>query len=323
MNIIELATQRLQELSRTGIQLPVPHPDGHPPSGRIGTVPHTQVLGGDDQNLSNEQMQRQEFVGSNGQPQMDSISHTIRDRSNGRHSESVTLDLDLLEEAGVLASTKVRSTIAEEFRHIKRPLLDNVRKGRSSQNGRPALIMVTSALPGEGKTFFALNLAVSMAIEIDTSVLLVDGDVVRCNLMRSLGLQARKGLLDVLTNPSLDVADVMLKTNIPRLSLLPAGTSNMRSTEILASEAMSNFLEELANRYKDRVVIFDSTPLLLTSEAKVLAAKMGQVLVVVEESRTSYADLQKAFAAVESCPTVMSVLNKDRNTTSNYASYYA
>lgn len=313
MNIIELATQRLQELSKTGVELPASQLDGHHSGSRMGTVPH----------LSAAQGPSWEAGDSNGRPQAEPVLRPSRLNSSGRHSETVSLDLDHLEETGVLASTRVRSTIAEEFRHIKRPLLDNVRKGRSNQNNRPSLIMVTSALPGEGKTFFALNLAVSMAIEIDTSVLLVDGDVVRCNLMRSLGLQARKGLLDVLTNPGLDVADVMLKTNIPRLSLLPAGTSNVRSTEILASDAMNNFLEELANRYKDRVVVFDSTPLLLTSEAKVLAAKMGQVLVVVEEARTSYSDIQKAFAAVENCPAVMSVLNKDRNSASNYASYYA
>lgn len=317
MNIIELASQRLQELSKTGIEMPgsqqSPQQESHHAASRMGTVPHSPT----------PFRQPQETATGSARLQESAASQAFHPGAPARRSEVVSLDLDHLEETGVLASTRVRSTIAEEFRHIKRPLLDNVRKGRGNKNSHSSLIMVTSALPGEGKTFFALNLAVSMAIEIDTSVLLVDGDVVRCNLMRSLGLSARKGLLDVLTTPGMDVADVMLKTNIPRLSLLPAGTSNVRSTEILASDAMNNFLDELANRYKDRVVVFDSTPLLLTSEAKVLASKMGQVLVVVEEARTSHADIQKAFAAVEGCSNVMSVLNKDRNAASNYASYYA
>lgn len=317
MNIIELASQRLQELSRTGIEMPASPPGAHqetPPVGsRMGTVPHLPTAFKPAQETPSAPSRHQESPASQPTPI----------NASGRRSELVSLDLDHLEASGVLASTRVRSSIAEEFRHIKRPILDNVRKGRGHQNSRSSLIMVTSALPGEGKTFFALNLAVSMAIEIDTSVLLVDGDVVRSNLMRSLGLNTRKGLLDVLTTPGLDMSDVMLKTNIPRLSLLPAGTSNIRSTEILASDAMNNFLDDLANRYKDRVVVFDSTPLLLTSEAKVLASRMGQVLMVVEEARTRQADIQKAFAAVEGCPNVMSVLNKDRNAVSNYASYYA
>jgi receptor protein-tyrosine kinase len=140
--------------------------------------------------------------------------------------------------------------------------------------------------------------------------------------MRTLGLQPRRGLLDVLTNPQLDFSEVLLRTNIPKLSLLPAGTCSVHSTELLASDAMDRLLGELASRYSDRVVIFDTTPLLLTSEAKVLASRMGQVVVVVEESGTPYQALQEAFAAVDHCPVVMSILNKDRKSGPDYGSYY-
>jgi receptor protein-tyrosine kinase len=129
-------------------------------------------------------------------------------------------------------------------------------------------------------------------------------------------------LLDLLTDPALELSDVLLRTNLPRLSILPAGTCNVRSTELLASEAMDTLLGELASRYPDRVVIFDATPLLLTSEAKVLASHMGQIVVVVEESKTPYATLQQAFATVEQCPIVMSVLNKGQKARPDYGSYY-
>jgi len=183
---------------------------------------------------------------------------------------------------------------------------------------------VTSALPREGKTFCAINLALSMAMEVDTSVLLVDADVVRPAVLDRLGLPPTRGLMDVLTDPSLDLADVMLRTNIPKLSLLPAGTRNERSTELLGSEAMERLLVDLSNRYADRVVIFDAPPLLLTSEAKVLAERLGQVVVVVEAGNTPRAAVNEAFAAVAQCANVVTVLNRcaEPVSDSRYGYYY-
>lgn len=219
------------------------------------------------------------------------------------------LDLARLERAGYLVPTQTRSALAEEFRCIKRPLLKNARSPDSAAK-RLSLIMVTSAFPRDGKTFCAINLAMSMATEIDTSVLLVDADVLRGELLQRLGIEAKKGLLDVLADPSLDLAKVVLKTNVPKLSILPAGTRSHMSTELLASEAMESLLVSLAARYPDRVVIFDSPPLLVTNEAKVLAGRIGQVVLVVAASATPRSAVAQAFAAVEQCPVVMSVLNK-------------
>lgn len=312
MNIIELATQRLQELAQTGILLPSSISQENGDAQRIGTLP----------NISHD-IVRPSAGKVNGHEEVPIVDVKVGDyRQSIRRSETVNLNVERLEESGILVSTRSRSTMAEEFRHIKRPLLANVGKGNRALGDRSSLIMVTSALPGEGKTFCSINLAMSMAIEVDVSVLLVDADVVRCNLMRSLGLPPRKGLLDLLTDPALALSDVLLRTNLPRLSILPAGTCNVRSTELLASEAMDRLLGELASRYPDRVVIFDATPLLLTSEAKVLAAHMGQIVVVVEESKTPYATLQQAFAMVEQCPIVMSVLNKGQKARPDYGSYY-
>jgi receptor protein-tyrosine kinase len=223
---------------------------------------------------------------------------------------AVAIDLARLARQGYLAPDLVRSDLALEFRYIKRPLLSNAADRDKEGCSRNALIMVTSALPGEGKTFCAVNLAMSMAMEVDTSVLLVDADVIRPSVLDRLGLPPARGFLDVLTTDKLDLADVILRTNVPKLSILPAGTAHAMSTELLASGAMDRMLIELATRYPDRVVILDAPPLLLTTESRVLASRVGQVVVVVDSENTTTGKVAQAFAAVEECPLVMSVLNK-------------
>lgn len=226
-----------------------------------------------------------------------------------RRAESVSLDLDGLAREGYLVPSMVRSELAMAFRQIKRPLLRNAAR-KDDAAARNALIMITSALPGEGKTFCSINLAMSIAMEVDTSVLLVDADVVRPTIMERLALPPAPGFLDVLTDDRRDLGDVILRTNVPKLSILPAGTRNAMATELLASDAMDRLLTELATRYPDRVVILDAPPLLITSEARVLASRVGQVVVVVDSSSTAEAQVSKTFAALEHCPLVMSVLNK-------------
>jgi receptor protein-tyrosine kinase len=220
-----------------------------------------------------------------------------------------------LEQSSHLTPTQARTILAEEFRHIKRPLLKNAHS-EDAIAGRLALIMVTSAMPGDGKTFCSINLAMSMAAEVDMSVLLVDGDVVRPDeVLRRLGLRAERGLLDLLTDENLKLSEVVLQTNVPKLLLLPTGKRNELSTELLASEAMDKLLMSLATEYPDLVVIFDSPPLLVTNEAKVLASRVGQVVMVVDGSSETPSVVAQAFAAVEQCPIVMSVLNKAPGTT--------
>jgi receptor protein-tyrosine kinase len=216
-----------------------------------------------------------------------------------------------------------RSVIAEEFRHIKRPLLANAFGGDPEGLGQNRnLIMVTSAFPGEGKTFCAINLAMSMAAEMDFKVLLVDADVARPSVFKYLGLREERGLLDVLRDKGLDLAEVLLRTNFEKLTLLPAGRSVRHATELLASDAMNQLLAELASRYSDRVIIFDSPPLLPTSEARVLANHMGQVVMVVEADKTPTAAIKEAATLVEdACDIVMLLLNKT-NVSQSAAGYY-
>jgi receptor protein-tyrosine kinase len=160
----------------------------------------------------------------------------------------------------------------------------------------------------------------SIAMELDNTVLLVDADVANPSILEVLGLPQAPGLLDVLTDPTRDLSSVMLRTNVDKLSVLPAGTRHERATELLASEAMTQLVNEMASRYPDRIIVFDSPPLLLTTESTVLAAHMGQIIVVVEADRTASHTVKQALATVEKCPLVMTVLNKAR--ASDIGAYY-
>ena len=181
------------------------------------------------------------------------------------------------------------------------------------------LIMITSAVAGEGKSFTAVNLALSIATELDHTVMLVDADVASPSVSRMLGLVSASeptygpGLLDVLDGRA-EMSNVLLKTNIDKLTVLPSGTQHARATELLASDAMTRLLDEMARRYPDRIIIFDSPPLLLTTEARVLATHMGQVVVIVHAEKTLQSDVQTALATIESCPVRLLLLNRTQAT---------
>lgn len=225
----------------------------------------------------------------------------------------VELDLARMRDQGMVTAAGGRTNLLEEFRIIKRPLLKRA-FGERKPNANPAnLIMVTSSLPGEGKTYSSINLAMSIAMELDHTVLLVDADVARPSVMRTLGLPAQRGLMDILLDDSLDLADVLLRTNVDTLAILPAGTSTPRATELLASSAMAKMLNELAHRYPDRVIIFDSPPLLLTSESRELASHMGQIVVVVEAQTTTQHAVKEALSRLEGFDNVNLVYNKTRD----------
>ena len=226
--------------------------------------------------------------------------------------QAVELDLAAMREAGLVTAASGRTSLLEDFRVIKRPLLQ--RAFSQAQGTRPNnLIMITSSLPGEGKTYCAINLAMSIAMELDHTVLLVDADVARPSVLRTLGLPAQRGLMDILVDDKLDLADVMLRTNVDTLSILPAGTSTPRATELLASSTMSNLVNEIAHRYPDRVIIFDSPPLLLTSESRVLASHMGQIVMVVEAQGTTQQAVKESLRQLEGCSNVNLIYNKARD----------
>lgn len=298
MNTIEQAARRLDQLRRAGVP--------------IATTTEPEAQRGLDANAhpspapsSMGAAQQSDSASKQGATK----SPTFPD-STGKRSREVSLDLQRMQRAGLLVPGQPRSQLEEEFRIIKRPLLENVRSEGPMRPHRANLIMVTSAQAGEGKTQTALNLATSIAMELDHTVLLVEADVLRPSALARMGVQANKGLLDLLASPSTELPDVLLKTSIPKLTLLPAGTASSRSTELLASAAMDKLLEELATKYTDRIIIFDTPPLLSTTESRVLASHMGQVIMVSEANRTPVDMIKRAYATIENHPLVLGVLNK-------------
>ncbi|PHV04495.1 chromosome partitioning ATPase [Janthinobacterium sp. BJB412] len=229
-----------------------------------------------------------------------------------RRTREVELDLVRMQERGLITVAGGRTLQVEDFRVIKRPILKKAFPGGTAV--LPSnLVMITSALAGEGKTYCSINLAMSIAMELDHTVLLIDADVARPSVLKALGLPPQPGLMDLLLDDSLDLADVMLRTNVNTLSILPAGTANLRATELLASQSMKTLVLEIAQRYPDRIIIFDSPPLLLTSEARVLAGHMGQIVMVVESQRTTQHAVMDGLRRLDGCDNVSLIYNKSRD----------
>ena len=184
--------------------------------------------------------------------------------------------------------------------------------------------MISSALAGEGKSFCSVNLAMSIASEMDHRVLLIDADVAKPSIPKLLGFKNRAGLMDILLGKSNNVADVLIKTNVEKLSLISVGTSHAHATELLASQTMIILLEELAQRYNDRIVIFDAPPILLTSEARVLSERVGQIVLVIEAERTTQQAVNHMIGQLSSSNANINLIyNKVRTFESgNYYGYY-
>ena len=310
MSTIQQAAKRLEELRRAGVAIPWEADDAEA-KARAAALAESGDAPAEPGALQ-AQAQPLPMPVMPAMPPMPAV-HT----PSGRQSELVNLDLVKLAEEGYLVPGHSSTQLGEEFRVIKRPLIRNAQGKGAAPVHHGNLIVVTSSLAGEGKTFFAMNLALSIAMELDASALLVEADILKPAVMSRMGLPQRRGLLDMLTDPKIDASEVMLRTNIPKLSLLPAGSRSMQSTELLASARMGEFLDELATRYRDRIIVFDAPPLLQTSEAQVLAARAGQVVVVVEAGRTSAAAFAQAMDTLESCPVVMTALNKSKESNTN------
>lgn len=301
MSLIEKAVERLDQLKRAEL---VSSPDASEPALSAAQV--------SDKGAGNDDVAKPGAARADSPAQVrpDNIARPDDGPAVKLNPHGVTLDLKRLTQAGMVTPSQPRSALAEEFRVIKRPLLRNARGKGAVEIENGNLIMVTSALPGEGKSFTAINLAMSIAMELDHTVLLVDADFSRPSVLPRLGLPPQKGLMDVLVGDISDLSEVILRTNVEKLSILPAGVAHQRATELIASEAMNRMLDELATRYADRIIVFDSPPLLATTEARVLATHMGQVVVVVESGRTTHGAVKQALATIETCPVKMLVLNK-------------
>lgn len=239
-------------------------------------------------------------------------------------NEEIALNLEQLSEKGMVDNSAERRLINEEYRAIKRKILSNAFGPLSKTLERSNVVMVTSSKPGEGKTFTAVNLALSIASEQDKTVLLVDADVLRPNVMKTLGLSNREGLIEYLLGERKSISDIMLSTNIPKLKLIAAGKSHHLSNELLASDVMRSTVDEFSTRYKDRIVIIDTPPLLGINETYVLANLAGQAIVVCEEGRSKIHDIKNSVAHLNPEMAIGFVVNKSlrRENGPGYYGYY-
>lgn len=233
----------------------------------------------------------------------------------------VQLDQRRLYSEGYVVVDGASNRIAEEFRAIKRPLLLNAFPRSGKTDPKSHVIMITSAHPGEGKTFTAINLSLSIATEPDLNVLLIDTDSHNHDMETRLGIGDRPGMLDVLADPSLQISDVILRTSIPNLSIIPCGHRHAMETELVASQRMAELVEDIAKRYSDRVIIFDTVPALASSVAGVLALHAGQVVLVVEAGVTQQQAVEEAVALVSGCKSISLMLNKSDEPDSSYGYY--
>ena len=239
------------------------------------------------------------------------IARSVTEPADQRAStQFIDIDLESLSKRNFVAKATERKLIYEEYRVIKRKLINNAFGPLSSTLRNPNLILVSSSRPGEGKTFTSVNLALSIALEQDKTVLLVDADVLRPNVSRTLEISVPRGLTDYLSSDNVDVTDIMYSTNVERLKLIAAGKPHHLSTELLASDKMAALVNEFASRYPDRIVIFDAPPLLGVNETSVLAAMCGQAVIVLEENKTKLNELEKAISMLPPDLATGFVINK-------------
>lgn len=199
--------------------------------------------------------------------------------------------------------------IAEQFRRIKRPIL-NIAFGEVRSDKNSNVIMVTSGLPKTGKTFCSYNLAMSIARERDVGSVLVDADVLKPSTTRAFGLEKHLGLVDYLLDSSITVDDILVATDRHGIIVLPAGRQHEETTELLASQRMTSLVQTLSGRFSDRAIVVDTPPLLLTNEAHVLSEHMGQIILVVEIGESTQDSVQHALSSLDESKPINAILNK-------------
>lgn len=228
---------------------------------------------------------------------LDEIPSEEGDTWNGSARSFIEFDLSTLGRAGLYSGQNSR--LADEYRLIKRALLKRIEQsGQIAQSAPGNLLMVTSSLPGEGKTFTSVNLSLSLAKEKDWRVLLVDADCKNPQLSRLLGVTQTPGLLDSLRDPDVPVESVILGTNVEGLSVLPLGSADDQAAELVASARMQVLCRKLA-KVQNQIVVFDSPPLLLTTESVILSSHVGQIAFVVRANSTPQSAVLEAIEKLD------------------------
>ena len=245
-------------------------------------------------------------INNNAESKVSSFTHQQLNK------EIVEIDFARLTSLGFVDPNDSNTQTIEEYRNIKRPIVNNAFGKGSLGINRANLILITSSLPGEGKTFTAINLALSIANERDKQVLLIDADVARPSISKVLGIQPRSGLIEYLDNQDILFSDVLLDTSVPGLRIVPACKTHKHSTELLSSNKMALLVEELSSRYPDRIIIFDSPPLLAATQGEILAKLVGQIVLVVEAERTLQSMVMESVSKLSACDVVLAVFNKTK-----------
>jgi exopolysaccharide/PEP-CTERM locus tyrosine autokinase len=210
-------------------------------------------------------------------------------------TKRMTLDMVNLRAGGYLPEESQDRQFVDHYRRIKRPLVDKALSGQAA-GGDPRVIMITSALPGDGKTFNSINLALSMALERDMSVLLADCDLAKRHITEIMGLKQESGLTDALLDDSIDIESQVVQTNLHGLAILPAGRRVEGTAELISSNRMRQIMSSLCARNPRRIVLLDSPPLLITNEGRTLVKVAGQIVLVVRAGATPRHALQDALA---------------------------
>jgi len=259
----------------------------------------------------------------NAQP----VSHdTDRSQPPPLESDKIYIEEKLRKNNMLVQGSSLGSYFVDDFARIKRPLLSNAFGKSASLVKKGNFILVTSSIPGEGKTHTAINLALTIAYERDHTVLLIDCDVTRHGSSCALGITDKPGLTDLLENDDISVGDIILRTDIPELSLISSGKQHDFVTELLASKRMSELISEIGKRYDDRVIILDGPPLLPTPQTQVLSNLVGQVVFVIEAAKTPQAVVEEALNMISEEQAIGLVMNKCEGIpgrSSNYYGYYS
>jgi receptor protein-tyrosine kinase len=237
--------------------------------------------------------------------------------------KTVRLDFRALRQNGCITPDNMTSSISNEFRGIKRKLLQKVRDPQT-RAAVSNLIMVTSSLPGEGKTFSSINLALSLAAERGLQVLLIDADVIRPSVGNMFMAPPTEGLTDLLTGKVGHVSDVLHRcADIPNLAVIFAGNPSANTPELISSGKMANLCRELSARYPDRVIVLDTPPVLASTEPAILASYVHHLLMVVAADQTDRHQLRKSLETVASCQSVSLLFNKAPSwNEAEYIAYY-
>ena len=230
---------------------------------------------------------------------------------------SINVDIEALSEFGLQARGEEFDQLAQEFRRIKRPILNIIFGEIGAGTVNSNVVMIASALPETGKTFCSYNLALSIARERDIGAVIVDADVLKRNISKAFGNENRVGLIDYLLNPDTTLDDILVGTNLHDIVVVPAGQQHDEATELLASRRMEQFTHELSLRFEARAIIVDTPPLLLTNEAQVLAEHMGQIVVVVDTGTTTHDSLAESLKSLNRDKPINAIMNRARGSLGN------